>query len=836
MNASQDTAADTKLTLGKKVFFAVLVGVLFFGFFEVIFWLFGVETVLQKEDPFRGFSKLVKVFQVEGKDYKTRQDSSHRTFNKQSFSFQKPKNGFRFFTLGGSSSYGYPRGAEVAFPAILSELLAETHPGLVIEGVNASGISYGMHRLNIVAEELVQYQPDLLIVYSGHNEFIEPEFFESLKNRGIAREGLEYALAQSRLYAIMRRAMSGLDNSQTLDSKRALGVGRQVRRDQTQVYTPDEKQKIVELYRQGLERLVDLAQSSDVRVLLSTIPANLQGWRPEASTGSGQNHHAWVEAQASGRNLMKQGNYKAAVESLRRAIQIEPGHADTHFDLGVCYEKLGQWEKAKKSYQAACNHDASPVRRIDSINQVIRSVALEKNTLFVDVDKVFEQQSEHGLVGYQLIEDYVHPTLIGHEAIAWEMWEVIEKAGLLGKQSEADKEIFQRIIAARKDLKLEKDMPWFYNQGVVLENQGQIDAALDNFRKVVEMAPNNETALLNIGKALTKHGKAEEAVPILRQVCDLAPNNPETHVSLGTALLDVGDLEEAIKQLKKGIALKPNYPNAYNSLGAALARSGKLIPAVNAFQTAVSQNPDHAAAHNNLGSVLAQQGKWNDAAIAHRKALRINPAYANAAENLAAAFMKLDLPDQASAQYEVALKIAPDSRKTRLRQIAILCERGLLSEAMEHLQILLVQRPEDVDVCTRLGDLCLQTGNYKQALELRRQAYEIAPERVDTANNFAWILATTPISDDRDATKALELAEQAAAASEHESAGVLDTLAAARAATGDFSQAVKDQEKAITLLPEAQRASFQHRLDLYRLRQPFKLLEKGVDNSDGPSQ
>ena len=66
MNASQDTAAGTKLTLGKKVFFAVLVGVLFFGFLEVMFWLSGVETVLQKEDPFRGFSKLVKVFQVCG--------------------------------------------------------------------------------------------------------------------------------------------------------------------------------------------------------------------------------------------------------------------------------------------------------------------------------------------------------------------------------------------------------------------------------------------------------------------------------------------------------------------------------------------------------------------------------------------------------------------------------------------------------------------------------------------------------------------------------------------------------------------------------------------------
>lgn len=832
MNAPQDIATGTKLTLGKKICFTLLVGVLFFGSLEVIFWLSGAETVLETEDPFRGFSTLVKVFQPGRESYQTRQDSAHRTFNNQSFVLQKPENGFRFFTLGGSSSYGYPRGAEVAFPAILTELLAASHPGLFIEGVNASGISYGMHRLNIVAEELVQYEPDLLIVYSGHNEFIEPGFFESLKSRGVAREGLEFALAQSRLYALMRSAIISARDSENLDSSSGSTVGRQVRRDQTQIYTLEEKERIVKLYREGLERLVELAQSKGVRVLLATIPANLQGWRPEASTGSGENHRQWVEAQTTGRRLMKQDNYQAAVQSLERAVQMEPGHADTHFDLGICYEKLGQWEEARKSYQAACNYDASPIRRIDGINQVIRDVALEKNTLFVDVDKLFEQQSEHGLVGYQLIEDYVHPTLIAHEAIAWEMWKVIEASGLLGQVGEADQETFDRIIEARKDLKLEKDMPWFYNQGVVLENQGQIEAALANFRKVVEMAPTNETALLNIGKALTKYGKAEEAVPVLRQVCALAPENPETHVSLGSALLDTGDIEGAITEIEKGIALKPNYPNAYNSLGAALARSGKLTPAVDAFQIAVSQNPDHAAAHNNLGSALAQQGSWNKAAVAHRKALQINPGYANAAENLAAALMAIGLPDQAIEQYEVALKIAPESRKTRLRQIAILSERGLLTEAMGHLQILLSQDIEDVDVCTRLGDLCLQTGNYKQALQLRNQAYQIAPDRVDAANNLAWLLATTPIIGDQDAIRAVQLAEQAADASEQESAGVLDTLAAARAAAGDFPRAIKDQERAVALVPQSQRAPFQRRLELYRKQQPFRLPQKPRNESD----
>lgn len=821
-NDLPEGTSAVKLPVWKKLFFALLVGGLFFGVIEGVLWLFGAETMLQKEDPFRGFSKLVKVFERDGDQYRTRQDSSHRTFNDQMFAVQKPNNGFRFFTLGGSSSYGYPRGAEVAFTAILSELLAEGHPGLTIEGINASGISYGMHRLNIVADELVDYDPNLLIIYSGHNEFIEPEFYESMKNRGVAREGLEYALAQSRLYALTRSAAGRFR-----DTKPAgLGVGRQVRRDQTQVYTPEEKAEVVDTYREGLTRLVDRAQAAGIRVLLATIPANLQGWRPEASTGSGNNHRQWVEAQAKGRKFFKQEKYAEALASFEEAARLEPGHAETLYEVGRCCEKLGDWEKAQEAFRQACDQDASPVRRVSGINQAIREVAKAKGTLFVDVDKIFKERSEHGLVGYRLIEDYVHPTIEGHELIAWEIWRAIEQSGLLGSTGKANQQLFERITDARREATSEKDMPWFYNQGVVLENQGQIDAAIDNFRKVVEMAPRNETALLNIGKVLTKHGKAEEALPILTQVCLLAPQNPETHVSLGSALLETGDFDGAIRAIKKGLAIKSNYPNAHNSLGAALARKGQLEEAVEQFRLAIAQNPDHVAAQNNLGSALAQQGRWPEAAVAHRKAVQIDPNYVGAVENLAKALAAMQLTDQALEQYEIALQIEPNSRRARNRRIALLKDQGRLAEAAEELSILAERYPDDVLLCIQLGDLYLRIGDLAQSLQQRQRAYEMAPERIECLNNLAWLLATSPEADARDGKQAVELAARAAEATQHQNPGVLDTLAAAYAATGRYADAVKYQQQAIALAPEQAQSEFRQRLQRYQEKTPYTLPDK----------
>jgi hypothetical protein len=114
----------------KKLFFVLIICEVFFGFLELVLWISGAETQIKKEDPFRGFSSLVKVFEREDDRYKTRYVSLHRTFTDQSFRAEKPDNGFRIFSLGGSSSCGYPWGDEVAFTEILGELIAEEHPGL----------------------------------------------------------------------------------------------------------------------------------------------------------------------------------------------------------------------------------------------------------------------------------------------------------------------------------------------------------------------------------------------------------------------------------------------------------------------------------------------------------------------------------------------------------------------------------------------------------------------------------------------------------------------------------------------------------------------------------
>jgi len=149
------SAAKKKLSTSKKLLFSAIVCCGFFGILELVLWVAGVPTPLEQADPFRGFSGLVKVFEREGPNYRTRAASRGSTFNDQSFLATKPADGLRLFCLGGSSSFGFPWGAEAAFTSIVGEALAATHPQRHVEAVNASGVSYAMHPLNIVADELL---------------------------------------------------------------------------------------------------------------------------------------------------------------------------------------------------------------------------------------------------------------------------------------------------------------------------------------------------------------------------------------------------------------------------------------------------------------------------------------------------------------------------------------------------------------------------------------------------------------------------------------------------------------------------------------------------------
>jgi protein O-mannosyl-transferase len=138
-----------------------------------------------------------------------------------------------------------------------------------------------------------------------------------------------------------------------------------------------------------------------------------------------------------------------------------------------------------------------------------------------------------------------------------------------------------------------------------------------------------------LGWDLLQRGQVDKAIAQFQKALQIDPNLAAVHNNLGMALFQKGQVDEAIMHLQKALEINPNYTEAHNNLGNALKQKGKLNEAMVQYHMALEINPNYAGAHNNLGNVLFQKGALDEAISQYQAALRLKPDYVDAQNNLA---------------------------------------------------------------------------------------------------------------------------------------------------------------------------------------------------------
>ncbi len=265
----------------------------------------------------------------------------------------------------------------------------------------------------------------------------------------------------------------------------------------------------------------------------------------------------------------------------------------------------------------------------------------------------------------------------------------------------------------------ERSADFHHNLGFVLSRKGQVDEAIAQFRKALEIRPNYSEAHVSLGTALLQKGQVDEVIAQLKRALELQPNNARDHNTLATALLQKGQVNEAITQLQKALELAPNYPEVYYNLGCALFQKGQVDEAIVQFQTALELHLNYADVHNNLGSALLQKGRVDEAIAQFQKAMELQPDSAAAHNNLAFAFL----------------------------------QKGQVDEGIAHFQKALELRPNYPEAYYNLGNALVQKGRMREAITCFQKALELQPHDLEIQNQLAWLLATCPDASIRNGPK-----------------------------------------------------------------------------------
>jgi Flp pilus assembly protein TadD len=154
-----------------------------------------------------------------------------------------------------------------------------------------------------------------------------------------------------------------------------------------------------------------------------------------------------------------------------------------------------------------------------------------------------------------------------------------------------------------------------------------------------------------------------------------------------------------------------------------------------------------------------------------------------------------------------------------------LYQRGKVDEAITHFKEALRINPRYSKAYGSIGSAYAYLGKDNLAITNLVKSVELDSNSAESLNNLAWVLATTEDVKLQNPTDAVKYAQRACELSGYEQPSLLDTLAVAYAAAGNFPEAVKTAEKAIKLAEDDGKKELaeeiQKRLELYKAGQPY---------------
>lgn len=129
----------------------------------------------------------------------------------------------------------------------------------------------------------------------------------------------------------------------------------------------------------------------------------------------------------------------------------------------------------------------------------------------------------------------------------------------------------------------------------------------------------------NLGDLYGRRGDLEKAVEEFKKAIELKPNYGDAYHNLANTYQQMGRTDEAIKNYQEAIKFNPNLWQSYQNLAAIYFEQEKFELAAENMEKAIEVNPQNANLYVNLGVIYLKLEDTQRAKGAFQKALEIDP-------------------------------------------------------------------------------------------------------------------------------------------------------------------------------------------------------------------
>ncbi|MBN2356044.1 tetratricopeptide repeat protein [candidate division KSB1 bacterium] len=572
--------------------------------------------------------------------------------NGEVFSFIKSSNTVRIFCLGESSTAGWPFQFNGTFPSQLQSRLALLFPEREFEVINVGISAISSYSVLDFTRELVDYQPDLFLVYMGHNEFYGALGAASTQSMGGSRAVIQFylSLEKLRLFQLLRDVVGlfrsgreAADHSRTLMEKM---IGERIIPPGTPIYDRARSH-----FEANLTDMLRIIQERDVPVLVGTLVSNLAGQPPfESIFPSGFNRQVeWKMLSDGGDAAAREGNYSAAIQAYTSARHLSDYPAMLWYKLGVSHQGMGRFDLALDCFLRARDQDVLRFRAPGEFNQIIRRVCSDENVPVVEIENTFSDHSTDGLIGNELLFEHVHPNVRGYFLMAHAFCRAMAEHDVIVPAAEwpwhrdlAAEELIRRAyvteldmeIASLRILQLTSRYPFKQPRRMVVTTDSAYAQALtETAQSILRREISWNDGHYRIADYLGKRGLFAAAEREYRAVIRVMPGNYYPYIFLANTLIERQKMEEAEEVLLQALRFSPYLPFAYAKLGVLYVGRNDAQKAKPFLENAIKLAPnssefsrdDLAYVHYLLAVVLAQLDELAEAKKEVEIALRVKP-------------------------------------------------------------------------------------------------------------------------------------------------------------------------------------------------------------------
>ncbi len=150
------------------------------------------------------------------------------------------------------------------------------------------------------------------------------------------------------------------------------------------------------------------------------------------------------------------------------------------------------------------------------------------------------------------------------------------------------------------------------------------------------------TAFEHRGNQALDEGDFPAAIEFFRRAVELEPNNPSMRQRLGAALAFNGDTRGAAEQLEEALLIAPQFALAHVGLATVWAHEGRFQEAIERYELALEYQPDYVEARLGLAEILRNSGRLQESLSHYAQVVEVEPSFVGAWVGRAESLIRLE--------------------------------------------------------------------------------------------------------------------------------------------------------------------------------------------------